>query len=109
MIVVQLKMTMCDQEGLLLQLTYVNYETLDTILMIIKIPEKVDEGMVSKFLKNNVKIIIQTQRTGEVQFVKQRLVMHEIEKTRTIVMINELFEIQAKGCIKMTLTIQHNE
>ena len=57
-IAVRLKITMCVQEGLLLQLTYVNYETLDTILMKIKIPEKVDEGMVSKFLKNNVKIII---------------------------------------------------
>ena len=67
---VQLKVAMCDQEGLLLQLTYANYETLDTILMIITIHEKTDEEMVSEYLKNNVMIITQAQEMDEMQPVK---------------------------------------
>ena len=69
MIVVQLKMTMCAQEGLLLQLTYVNYETLDTILMIIKIHENTDEEMALKCLKSNVTITTQNQMMVEMQTV----------------------------------------
>ena len=38
-----------------------NYETRDTILMIIRIHEKADEETVSKFLKNNVMKITQAQ------------------------------------------------
>ena len=48
-------------------MTYVNYETRDTILMIIKIHEKADEEMASKFLKNNVMIITQAQVMVEAQ------------------------------------------
>ena len=42
---VQLKITMFDLEGLLLQLINVSNETLDTTRMQIKITEKVDEEM----------------------------------------------------------------
>ena len=45
---VELKITMCVQEGLRHQLTYAQYETQDTIQMIIKIHEKVDEEMASR-------------------------------------------------------------
>ena len=65
----QLKTTMCAQEGLLLQLTYVNYETLDTILMIIKIVEKTHEEMVSRYLKSNVTMTTQNQMMVEMQTV----------------------------------------
>ena len=78
MIVIQLKMAMCAQEGLRLQLTYVNYETLGTILMIIRIHENTDEEMVSRYLRNNVKIITQTQMMVEAQSVKLRMVLHAI-------------------------------
>ena len=43
--VVQLKITMYDLEGLLLQLINVSNETLDTTPMKLKITEKVDEEM----------------------------------------------------------------
>ena len=43
--VVSLKIIILDQEGLLIQLTYVYYETQDTIQMKTKIPEKADEEM----------------------------------------------------------------
>ena len=69
MIDLQLKITMCAQEGLLLQLTYVNYETLDTILMIIKIPARVIVEMASKLLKSNEMTITLTQMMAEVQHV----------------------------------------
>ena len=69
MIVIQLKMAMCAQEGLRLQLTYVNYETLGTILMIIRIHENTDEEMVSRYLKSNVTITTQNQMMVEVQTV----------------------------------------
>ena len=68
-IVLQLKITMCAQEDLLLQLIYVNYETLGTIRMIIKIPAKVIVEMASKLLKNNAMTITLTQMMAEVQHV----------------------------------------
>ena len=67
--VVQLKITMCDLEGLLLQLINVSNETLDTTRMQIKITEKVHEEMDSKLLKRNVTITIHYQMMAEVQYV----------------------------------------
>ena len=60
---------MCDQEALQIHQINASNETLDTILMIIKIPEKTDEEMVSRLQKNNVMTITLTQMMDEVQHV----------------------------------------
>ena len=68
--VVQLKMAMCDLEGLLLQLINARNETLDTTQMAIKITEKVDEEMDSKLLKRNVTITTQYHMMAEAQLAQ---------------------------------------
>ena len=70
MIVVQLKMTMCDQEALQIHQINANNETQDTILMIIKILDTVIVEMDSKLLKNNVMTITLSQVMAEAQYVK---------------------------------------
>ena len=73
--VVQLKITMCDLEGLLLQLINVINETLDTTRMKLKITEKVYEEMDLKLLKRNVTITTMYQMM-DVALTDQKLNIH---------------------------------
>ena len=62
-------MVLYDQEVLQIHQINANNEARDTILMRIKIPEKVIVEMASKLLKNNVTIMTQTQVMAEAQYV----------------------------------------
>ena len=72
---VQLKITMFDLEGLLLQLINVINETLDTTRMKLKITEKVYEEMDSKLLKRNATITTMIQMM-DVVLTDQKLRIH---------------------------------
>ena len=105
--VIQLKITMCDLEGLLLQLINVKNETLDTTRMQIKITEKVDEEMDSKLLKRYVTITTMYQMM-DVALTDQKLNIHMCAMEALILQkINEHFEIQQQdGILIMMLSLR---
>ena len=77
-----------------------NIETLDIILIMIRVSERIDVVMGIKYQERNVMIITLIQVMDVVQPVKLKLVGLVMVEMQMIHMINEFIATIAKVCIK---------